>query len=575
MRFFVFFIFLCFGSQIAATQDCPDLINPLDGAVGVDVNTSIEWEAVPGVTGYIISLGTSPGGTEIINEQPTGSVPSYTPPMGLPDDTLIYVTITLFYFNLPDIPCPSKSFRTVDVTESPECTTLSSPMNGTSNVNIATTINWEYSVGATGYLLSIGTTPGGNEIENNLDVGNTLSFNPNPDLPAETPIYVTVIPYNENGQASGCEEFSFTTGAIAALPACVSYIIPEDGSVNVPLSPLIEWEAVPGATGYIVFIGRSPTENDILDGGVFSTNSTFVINFEPNNVYFIRVIPFNEAGEAIGCGQTSFSTILGCGPFLNPDSGELESLNPEISFPDQVGICLNDVPTQINATDVANGYRWYRYNVNDELILIGEGSSIGISEEGEYRYEAYNVSSDSDFEIECGSVKDFSVVSSERPSIDGVIINPDNFGITIEIYASGSGDYEYAIAENGPFQSSNIFTGASEDTEYVYVRDINGCGEDSLLISGLIVARGFPKFFTPNGDGFNDTWQYRPKEDDEFVLKTIHIFDRFGKLIKSMDPNSEGWNGTFSGELLPQSDYWYKAISLDGLVFTGHFSLRR
>jgi hypothetical protein len=69
-----------------------------------------------------------------------------------------------------------------------------------------------------------------------------------------------------------------------------------------------------GATAYKVDIGSSPIENDILNGGVFYTNSTFVLNFEPNSLYFIRIVPFNSTGEAIDCNQTSFSTILGCGP---------------------------------------------------------------------------------------------------------------------------------------------------------------------------------------------------------------------------------------------------------------------
>ena len=148
-----------------------------------------------------------------------------------------------------------------------------------------------------GYFITLGTAPGSGDIINNFDAGNTLQYNPVSDFPPLTQIFVRIIPYNENGSLPDCSEESFTTGDIAALPDCSSIISPFDGETSVGLSPLIEWTPSLGATGYNVFIGSSPIENDILDGGAFFTNSTFVINFEPNSIYFVRVVPFNDAGE--------------------------------------------------------------------------------------------------------------------------------------------------------------------------------------------------------------------------------------------------------------------------------------
>ena len=39
---------------------------------------------------------------------------------------------------------------------------------------------------------------------------------------------------------------------------------------------------------------------------------------------------------------------------------------------------------------------------------------------------------------------------------------------------------------------------------------------------------------------------------------SILIFDRYGKLLKQIDENSPGWDGTFNGRQLPSSDYWFK-----------------
>jgi hypothetical protein len=43
-----------------------------------------------------------------------------------------------------------------------------------------------------------------------------------------------------------------------------------------------------------------------------------------------------------------------------------------------------------------------------------------------------------------------------------------------------------------------IFSGAYT----VYVRDKNGCG----IVTDKVYLLMYPKFFTPNGDGYNDTW---------------------------------------------------------------------
>ena len=575
-RRFIFFFLLAAATQGLLAQGCPDLIDPADGAVDVPVDATITWEVVEGVTGYVISIGTTPGGDDIVNAQPTGIIPSYTPELGLPDNTLVYVTITLFYFNLPDIVCLSQSFQTEDIVVPPGCTNLTSPSDGATDVNVAANINWSYVSGANGYILTIGTSPGLGDLVNALDVGNVLSYNLPSDLPPETEIYVRVTPYNENGQPSGCSEESFTTGIIAALPDCTAIIDPLDGAINVPLNPLIEWEEVPGATGYRVYIGKTPFENDILDGGIFTDTSAYVINFEPNTVYFIRIIPYNASGDALGCVQSSFSTILGCGPFLNPDTGDLETLNPVLNFPDQVGICLDEIPKIISATDVADGYRWYRYNDLGEPLLISEAAEAEITEIGLYRYEAYIISEQAGFTIECPSFKDFTVVSSEPAIISGVNINDSPVSFDLEVIVSGIGQYEFSlVSELGPYQDSNIFNDIPENTSTVYVRDINGCGITTFDLTSLIIKKGFPKFFTPNNDGINDRWQYIADDEDGFQIEVIYIYNRYGKLLKTLDPLSAGWAGEVDGYRLPTSDFWYRAVTTEGRSFFGHFTLKR
>ena len=55
----------------------------------------------------------------------------------------------------------------------------------------------------------------------------------------------------------------------------------------------------------------------------------------------------------------------------------------------------------------------------------------------------------------------------------------------------------------------------------------------------------------------------------------IYIFDRFGKLLKELDPLGPGWDGTFIGKPMPSTDYWFRVVLEDGREFKSHFSLVR
>ncbi|MEM7185304.1 MAG: T9SS type B sorting domain-containing protein [Bacteroidota bacterium] len=576
MRYWLLYICMVFVPFSGNGQDCPDLLDPLPNAVNVPVDTSISWEVVTGIAGYIISIGTTPGGGEIVNEQNVGSDTTYTPPLGLPENTLIYVTITLFFFDQSNIECPSQSFTTENVTTVPDCTQLTNPVNGELDVNVGINLNWSYASRATGYRLTMGTAPGSGDIENNTDLGNTLSFNPTNDLPPGTEIFVRIVPYNENGGATGCLEESFTTGELGDPPGCTMLIQPVNGSTNVELSPLIIWEPVPDATGYIVNIGRSPFVNDVLDEAVFFTNSTMVINFEPNSTYFITIYPFNEAGRAQDCEQESFSTILGCGPFIDPITGELVTLSPVINFPDQVGICENSLPTTITSRDTADGFRWYQIRPSGDEVLISEERSVDISEIGPYRYEAYNIINQDGVEIECADGKEFSVIASSIATIDNIIIEEfaDLFEVTIIV--SGMGDYEFSLNDpEGPYTDDNTFTGLGEGEYTIYVRDKNGCGIRERPFVLAYPPTGFPTYFSPNDDGINDYWNYVPPREDPLDIVTIRIFDRYGKVLASFTGDSQGWDGRYQGSLMPSSSYWYQAITSDNQVYTGPFTLVR
>lgn len=60
----------------------------------------------------------------------------------------------------------------------------------------------------------------------------------------------------------------------------------------------------------------------------------------------------------------------------------------------------------------------------------------------------------------------------------------------------------------------------------------------------------------------------------KYILSFFYLFDRYGKLIKTLLKN-QSWDGTFNGQNLPATDYWFIATKKDGTEFKGHFSLKR
>ena len=69
-------------------------------------------------------------------------------------------------------------------------------------------ITWFPVDNAEGYQVSIGTVSKGIDIADNVDVGNSNSYDAG-ELPIGKRIYVNIVPYNKYGKSSDCDELSF------------------------------------------------------------------------------------------------------------------------------------------------------------------------------------------------------------------------------------------------------------------------------------------------------------------------------------------------------------------------------
>ncbi|HEU4497500.1 MAG TPA: T9SS type B sorting domain-containing protein, partial [Flavobacterium sp.] len=154
--------------------------------------------------------------------------------------------------------------------------------------------------------------------------------------------------------------------------------------------------------------------------------------------------------------------------------------------------------------------------------------------------------------------------------ITNVAVNDLSDSNSIIVTVAGQGSYVYSI-DGIAYQASNVFTNLAPGTYTVFVKDLNGCGTSIKEVNVL----GIPKYFTPNGDGFNDFWNIKGASSIYGAKITISIFDRYGKFLKQISPLSAGWDGTFNQQRLPSTDYWYTIRFDDGRIVKGHFALKR
>lgn len=189
---------------------CTSLTNPAPNAINVDVNNDISWAASAGANGYKLTIGTTPNGSDILNNFNVGLVTTYNPANAFPFNTTIYVRVVP-YNDLGEGSCAFQSFLT-EPDIAPLCTSLTSPAQGATNVTLTAVLYWSHSVGnQTGYKITIGTTPNGSNIANLVDVGNVAFYDPPGYLPHSSTIYVKITPYGTAGDVAGCTTQSFTT----------------------------------------------------------------------------------------------------------------------------------------------------------------------------------------------------------------------------------------------------------------------------------------------------------------------------------------------------------------------------
>lgn len=238
---------------------------------------------------------------------------------------------------------------------------------------------------------------------------------------------------------------------------------------------------------------------------------------------------------------------------------------PNIDIDDIAVYCLNKPNVAITLTagllsGMTNSFT-YLWSPNGETT-----PTISVLSAGIYTVRVTNT-------FGCFKDRMITVNESDTALIENIAIVDLSHNNTVTVFVMGDeNQFEYSLnLPFGPFQDSNYFENVEAGIHTLYIADKQDCG----IISRQIAVVGIPKFFTPNADGHNDNWKIKGLTQHFYSNSTIHIYNRFGKLLKQITASGNGWDGTYNGKSLPADDYWYVIALEDGRVVKGHFALKR
>ena len=281
---------------------------------------------------------------------------------------------------------------------------------------------------------------------------------------------------------------------------------------------------------YYSLLGASNQTNSDL----ISTISNYNITTD-NPIIYVRITSINGCHQIVKLNLTLAN-------------------KPIITIPDILPICENNSITA-NAGSDFDSYIW---------STGATSQTITISQAGDY----WVTVSKTNGNTTCSTTKNFTVVLSNVAIIKRIETQDwtDSENIII-VKTTGFGNYEFSI-DGIKYQDSNLFSGLNSTEYTVYVRDKNGCG----ITTDNVFLLMYPKFFTPNGDGYNDSWSIHFSYIEPRLK--VSIFDRFGKLLKTLN-NTNSWDGKYNGNELPSTDYWFVVTRENGKQYSGHFTMKR
>jgi gliding motility-associated-like protein len=361
----------------------------------------------------------------------------------------------------------------------------------------------------------------------------------------------TIYVYKKVGERFTCyDEKSFTVSISDRPNLDMFENIEGCGNISLPVVDI---------PGVVIEYYRRPNRIDLIDP------SEYTITELGSRVIYVYAYPSGEPSlqSVQGCYNESLFQVT-----VN-DLLDLDINGGTLCIDSETGNVTNNVLLEsgLNSNDYI--VNWY-LNTN----LVGTGTNYIAEEAGEYTVETIKLTDE--IGIDCNYKTATVIVERSSPSFELNILTEDfsdSNTVEINIVDQGIGTYEFSL-DHLPFQSYPRFYNLNPGNHLITIRDTSGLCVNKT-IDFLIL--NYPKFFTPNDDGINDTWNITDLQND--LDSNITIYDRFGKIITKIKPYEKGWDGYNSnGDKLPSSDYWFLVKYNKNNVlreFRANFSLLR
>ena len=395
------------------------------------------------------------------------------------------------------------------------------------------------------------------------DTGGTFAFNPAPGDGAAINATTGEV---TNGVSGATYTIEYTTSGPCpeSTTQNVTIFIADDASFT--MTPTCD-----GATATIngTFGGVFTFDVDPADGSIIDSVTGEVTNAISGATYSVL---YTTGGTCMDSEVQTFT--------VNP--------MPIVDLQDSFILCLDNNGNIVTAPIIDTGlstadYTFEWTETSSPTTVLGTDSFYVATMAGTYSVLVTNIITGCSTVL--GDPNTISVVNNSIPPT-GLVAEvtsqafADVHVIEASVDAIPGANYEFSL-DGGPFESNGtnvfVFNDVSPGDHIVTVRDMDGCGDDSTPV--LVI--DYPLYFTPNDDGYNDTWQIEGISNQ--LDAKIYIFDRYGKLLKQLSPSGIGWDGTLNGRALPSSDYWFmveyrepnQTDDTTKKEFKAHFTLKR
>ncbi|MGA9116136.1 MAG: T9SS type A sorting domain-containing protein [Bacteroidota bacterium] len=303
-----------------AAPAAPLLSSPANGSVDVPLSPTLSWGSVSGAAFYRLQVATDSTFTSgvVFNDSTiTGTSRQVGPLSGS----------TRFYWRVRargdggNSPF-SSVWRFTTIVQAPPAPALSSPPDNAQAQPVTLTLSWTIAGSGYTYRVQVGTNPNfttGVVLDDSTVTATSRQVGP---LANNTLHYWRVTAKNAAGYGPSSATWSFTT--VIALPAAPALVSPANGAQNIPLNPMLTWNAAPSATSYRLQVATdSAFTQRFFDDSTLAGTQQQISPLAANTTYFWRVRGKNAAGS--GPYSTMFRFLTTAAPpipalVLPPDS---------------------------------------------------------------------------------------------------------------------------------------------------------------------------------------------------------------------------------------------------------------